>query len=508
MPAPKILAVEDERIVALNLKQQLIRLGYEAPAIVASGDKALELIGEHRPDVVLMDINIEGDLDGIETALRIPADLNVSVIFLTAYSEEATLARARAARPYGYLIKPYTERELHATIQMALERRALDRELRLARAEAEAAVEAKSEFLANMSHEIRTPLTGIIGFTGLLETIEGLPDAARDHIAKISGNGQALLRIVNDILDLSKLEADRMELDPHPFDPQALVEESVDLLRGQASSKGIALSASMATDAPSAIFADSARIRQILFNLVGNAIKFTEGGAVDVRARYERQYGGVLHVEVQDTGAGIPEDRRSTLFERFSQLDGSISRRFGGTGLGLAICKQLTSLMGGDIGVRPGDQGGSIFWFWIQAPEVEEAPQKPAYSSESHSLRPLRALIVDDIANNRDLMRAMLAPFDVEVVEAEGGGQAIAAAYETAFDIILMDMQMPGIDGLAATRAIRAESPRNKATPIIAVSANVMRRQIDDCLEAGMNDHVSKPFSPEDFLAKIAHWTR
>ncbi len=507
MPATKVLAVEDERIVALNLKQQLLRLGYEVPAVVASGDKALRSICEHRPDVVLMDIHIEGEMDGIETALSIPPDLNVPVIFLTAYSEETTLERARAAKPYGYLIKPYSERELHATIQMALERSALDIELRRARAEAEAAARAKGEFLANMSHEIRTPLTSIIGFAALLEASGDLPEAARGYASRIAKSGRTLLNIVNDILDFSKLDADRLELDAHAFDPAALIAEAVDLLQGQAVAKGLTLQAHLDSGMPCAVFADAARLRQILYNLVGNAIKFTEQGGITVRGRYEHLDGGFLHVEVSDTGIGVPGDKLDTLFERFSQIDGSISRRFGGTGLGLAICKRLAAMMGGDIGVRPEDSGGSTFWFRISAPQVE-AVKAPLVLEAEHDLEPMRVLIVDDVAANRELMQAMLSPFEVEVTEASGGSEGVEAALAQPFDLILMDLQMPETDGLAATRAIRSSKSSNRTTPIIAVSANVLCAQVDECLAAGMDDHITKPFEPNEFLSKVVKWTR
>ena len=269
------------------------------------------------------------------------------------------------------------------------ERRALEEELRRKRSEAEAATVAKSEFLANMSHEIRTPLTGILGFAGLLEAVRGLPDAAQTYADRIAASGRALLSVVNDILDFSKLDADRIELDPHPFDPSALVNETLDLVGAEAARKGLRLDKMVDGALPAAVQADSSRVRQVLLNLLTNAIKFTDAGSVTVAARYLPEEAR-LHIAVSDTGVGIPEERRDRLFHRFSQVDGSITRQYGGTGLGLCdLQKASAEKMGGAVGFEARESEGSTFWFYCRcaAGRVERRPWQPRRSPTMGSAR-------------------------------------------------------------------------------------------------------------------------
>ncbi|QUD88018.1 ATP-binding protein [Phenylobacterium montanum] len=386
-------------------------------------------------------------------------------------------------------------------------RRAMEDELRRKKAEAEAADIAKSEFMANMSHEIRTPLTAIIGFSALLERFDALPEQARRHVQRIVAGGQALLDVVNHILDFSKLEAAQVELDPQPFDPEALLDEAMALVAGQAAFKGLELVRAPAAPLPPRVLADPARVKQILLNLLTNAVKFTDQGSVTVSAHYHRP-AGRLEFVVSDTGCGIPEDKRHRLFARFSQVDSSLSRRHGGTGLGLAICKSLVDLMGGEIEVESREGVGSTFRFAVPAPLSirGEAEREGRAANEAPAAPVCQILIVDDRPENRELVRNMLEALGHVVVEAGGGAQALALASSRPYDLILMDLQMPGMDGFAAARAIRSRAPANRDTPIVALSANVLAEHVALCFEAGMNDHIGKPVRIEDLAAKIAEW--
>lgn len=247
--------------------------------------------------------------------------------------------------------------------------------------------------------------------------------------------------------------------------------------------------------------ADAGRLRQILLNLLANAVKFTSRGAVKVAVDYD-VVDSRLRIAVEDTGIGVPDHVKARLFQRFVQADGSNSREFGGTGLGLAICKGLAELMGGEVGVESADGGGSIFWFTCHAPRATPVLSAPAMEAASEG-EALRILVVDDVAANRQLVQTILCALGHEVVSADGGGEAVRQAIRRSFDLILMDLQMPGMDGLAATRAIRMTADANRETPIIALSANVLPEQVAECLAAGMDDHVAKPIQIPVLLQKI-----
>jgi signal transduction histidine kinase/CheY-like chemotaxis protein len=376
-------------------------------------------------------------------------------------------------------------------------------ELALAEAEraAKAANETKSRFLASMSHEIRTPMNGVVGVLHLLRA-EPLSEGGRGLLDEALQCGHMLSELINDILDLSKIEAGQMQLAPEPTDPGAALRGVANLLRPQAEAKGLTLTIDAEFDGWSRI--DPVRLRQTLFNLMGNAVKFTHAGGVQARMTIQGQGAGRrLRFEIEDTGVGIPEAARPRLFERFQQADDSATRQFGGTGLGLAITRNLVRLMGGEVGFDSEEGRGSTFWFDIAAPEAA-ARIEPTLPAPCDRLEGLSVLVVDDNAANRMIVRKILENVGAVVETAEDGAAGVqAAAGGLTPSVILMDVQMPGMDGLEATRRIRALSGPAAQAPIIALTANVLEHQRQVYLACGMDGVVGKPIAPASLLAEI-----
>jgi PAS domain S-box-containing protein len=374
-----------------------------------------------------------------------------------------------------------------------------------ARQAAEAAAAAKAAFLANMSHELRTPLTSIIGFSRFLHERQDLPADVLGHARRIFDASETLLAIINDVLDLSKLDAGQADLEQDPLSIEQVVDDLKGLLNVQAAAKNITLDAALDPGLPALIYGDVTRLRQVMLNLIGNAVKFTSQGGVTIGASYDAA-GNRLRVEVSDTGPGISAEALSRLFERFSQGEVSINRTHGGTGLGLAISRKIVTLMGGEIGVDSREGHGSTFWFEIPAPPAECRAEATPVTVSAVECPPLRLLVVDDTAMNRELVRLMLEPLGLIIEEATGGSEAVQIAFNTPFDLILMDVRMPGVDGLEASRAIRATGGVNSRTPILAVTADVQPENYAACSEAGMNDVIPKPITPSVLISKIVQW--
>jgi PAS domain S-box-containing protein len=379
------------------------------------------------------------------------------------------------------------------------ETKALEDQLIAARDVAEAGAQAKSEFLANMSHELRTPLTSVIGFSGLLQQSRNLPETERKYADRIATGSEALLSVINDILDYSKLEAEAVGLDPQAFDPRAMAEGAVAIVETQCQAKGLMLETVIAADLPGALVGDEGRLRQVTLNFLSNAVKFTTSGTVHLDVNMAN---GRLRLAVTDSGIGIAPDKIDTLFDRFTQADASTTRVYGGTGLGLAISQRLIEMMGGEIGVdsRPGE--GSTFWF--EVPMHEAVAGVEAAGADDHVVDAgLKILMADDAAPNRELVTAILGGLGLALETVCNGAEAVEAARTGAYDLILMDVHMPVMDGLDATRAIRAMGGAAGRTPIIALTANVQPEQVLRCREAGMDGHVGKPIQISELLAAL-----
>ncbi|MDX1969688.1 MAG: ATP-binding protein [Planctomycetaceae bacterium] len=438
---------------------------------------------------------------------------------LSAANNEKLLAEIHERRQVEADLRRQTTEYIATKARESKHRQHLEqlvRDLTIARYSAESAARAKSEFLANMSHEIRTPMTAILGYIDMLQDPDVAAELRREAKESIHQNGEHLMEIINDMLDISQIEADKMTVEPVALPVRDTAESVVEMMRPRAAQQGLALDMRMVEPLPPTFVCDPVRFRQILVNLVGNAIKFTPQGTVNISVKWLEPFTarGRLAFTVADTGIGMPDEVLRELFQPFVQADSRMTRKFGGTGLGLAISQRLAKLLGGEIQVTSTLGVGSTFTVEFPCPG-EPAPRIfPQPGSETKAAAPqpngalggMKILVVDDAADNRKLLCFHLQKAGAVYETAENGQEAlekIANAADHPFDVVLMDMQMPVLDGYAATAQLRQ---RGDQTPVIAVTAHAMAGDREKCLQAGCSDYLTKPIQRDVLVSTTVHW--
>jgi signal transduction histidine kinase len=526
----RLLIVDDDVVDRRLYCKSLARSGPDTCHIqqAADGAAGLAALRADQFDCLLLDFNLP-DMTGLKflAAAAVDGELPCAVVLVTGQGNEAIAVEAMKRGVQDYLVKDQVnENSLWRTLtqavtqvelkqrlaaslrdltasNLALEqevatRKAGEAELRAAKDAAEQGSQAKTRFVAMVTHELRTPLNGILGYAQLLRIEGGLSARQDAHVGAMMQAGQHLLEMIERVLDFASIEAGRMELHLAEVSIHDLIERCVAFISPMATERVLGLRVIHAHDAPRRIVTDPARLRQVVLNLLGNAVKYTDTGGVELRLLVGASPGG-LRVEIADTGRGIDAGSRDRLFQEFERMDAATSVE--GTGLGLAIAARIVRLMGGSIHYDPNPNGGSVFWFDLPTADLQVPPSEPAKNTPLSSGR--RVLLVDDIKINRDIIGSFLDAAGHAATLTESGRGSVRLAAEQQFDLILMDVRMPEMDGLEATRRIRALPGRHGQVPILALTAYTLPEQLAQCREAGMDGHVPKPVDYETLVHAI-----
>jgi signal transduction histidine kinase/HPt (histidine-containing phosphotransfer) domain-containing protein len=530
----RLLVVDDDETDRRLYSRLLARQAHGACEIFQASDGAagLAALRERPVDCVLLDFNLP-DMNGLEFLADAAdnAELPFAVVLVTGQGSESIAVEAMKRGVQDYLVKDQvdvgslwrsivgavTQRELRMRLDQSLRelteanavleqevttRKAAEAKLRAAKDAADEASRAKTRFVAMVTHELRTPLNGILGYAELLRLEGGLTGLQEERVGAMMQAGQHLLKMIERVLDFATIETGRIELHPVDVVVRDLTEACMTFIGPLATERGLRLRMVSSYDTPLQILADPARLRQVLLNLLSNAVKYTPAGSVELRMLAGAVQGG-LRLEIADTGPGINDTGRDRLFQEFERLDATTSVE--GAGLGLAIASQIIALMGGEIGYLPNPGGGSMFWVELPPADVA-ASSSPAVTPATAPASPTgkNILLVDDVAMNRDVIGSFLRHAGHEVLAVDGGQEAVRLASRQAFDLILMDLRMPEMDGLEATRCIRALPAPRGWIPIIALTAHAFPEQVAECRAAGMDGHIAKPVQYATLMQAIA----